>query len=97
MNDQDQQDHNRAEQARQIIENDLVVFTLARMRRDIYELWADTSLNAEQREELHRQHMALERFVAAFDVYLQNGAQARAMLGLPAESKSFWQRITEHF
>lgn len=100
MNDQDRADHIRAEAARRIMEDPIVIESLATMERDIFELWsgqAGVSLDSLQREELHRVQATLTRFVGLFDLYLQNGAQARHALGLPAEEKTFYQRIKEYF
>lgn len=95
LSDQDQRDHNRAELARQVIENELVIDTLAAMERDIYEVWAGVELTPDQREEAHRQLMSLRRFVAAFDGYIMGGAHARLALGIEPEKTSFWQRIND--
>lgn len=100
MTDQDRADHIRAEAARRIMEDPLVIEALATMERHIYSLWSGQEgipLDTAHREELHRVQATLTRFVGLFDLYLQNGAQARHILGLPAEEKTFLQRIKEYF
>lgn len=97
LNEQDRADHQRAEAARRIIEDPLVVEALATLDRDIYETWSDAALTADQREELHRAQMTLRRFVALFEGYLQGGAQARHILGITPEEKTFYQRIKGYF
>lgn len=88
----EQADHIRAEEARQIIENPLVVEALSRMDRDIFEAWAGPGLSAEDREELYRMHATLHRFIRYFDACLQNGAAARQILGIE-ESQSLFERV----
>lgn len=95
-NDQ-QAGHNRALAAKAIMENELVLEALSTMRQHIFEVWRDEKLTAEQREELHRMQMTLTRFVGVFDGYLQGGAEARSILGLPPEEKTFMDRIKEYF
>lgn len=97
LTEQDRKDHDRAVLAKQVTENPLVLEAIAKMEADIYELWRESSLSTEQREELHRMQQTMDRFVGLFDLYLQNGAQARHLLGLPVEEKTFYQRIKEYF
>lgn len=92
-----QAEHNRAIAAKTIIEDELVLDALATMQQHIFEVWRDEKLDASQREELHRMQMTLSRFVGVFEGYLQGGAEARAILGLEPEEKTFMQRIKEYF
>lgn len=95
LSESDQLDHNRAEAARRIIEDPLVIETMAAMEQYIFETWRDERLSPDDREELHRLQTTLNRFVIMFDAYLQNGAIPRQILGLPPEEKTFFQRIRE--
>lgn len=100
MNDltpQEQDEHNRAEQARLIVENPLVVEALALMEQRCIDAWANEPLSVEEREEVRRFLLTTRRFIGMFEGYLQNGAAARHVLGLPVEVKSFHQRIKEFF
>ena len=92
-----QDDHNRAIAAKAITEDPLVLEAISTMRRHIYEVWCDTSLTADHREELRRMQMTLDRFIGVFEGYLQGGAEARSILGMEPEEKTFMQRITEFF
>lgn len=92
-----QAEHNRAIAAKTIVEDELVLEALSTMQQHIFEVWRDEKLTAEQREELHRMQMTLTRFVGVFDGYLQGGAEARSILGLPPEEKTFMDRIKEYF
>lgn len=97
MTPEQQAEHNRAVKAKTIVEDELVLEALATMQQHIFEVWRDESLSPEQREELHRFQKTLDRFVGVFDGYLQGGAEARSILGLDPEEKSFAQRIKEFF
>lgn len=92
-----QADHARAVEAKAITENPLVLDAISTMQRHIFEVWRDESLDAGQREELHRMQQTLNRFVGVFEGYLQGGAEARSILGMPPEEKTFMQRIKEYF
>lgn len=95
LTQQDREAQTKAMEASQLIENPLLLEALATMEQHIFELWRDASLTADQREELHRQQMTLNRFVGLIDLYVQGGAQARSILGLDAPAKTFFQRIKE--
>lgn len=90
------QELDRANRAAAITQDPIVVAAIARLGEDIFEVWKDPKLNAEQREELHRMHRTLERFVSLLDAYVMGGAEPRHILGLPAPEKSFFQRIKEY-
>lgn len=92
-----QDEHNRAVAAKTITEDPLVLEALATMQGHIFDVWRDEALTPDQREELHRMQMTLTRFVGVFDGYLQGGAEARSILGIEPEEKSFYQRIKEYF
>lgn len=96
LTDWQQDEHNRAIHAKAIVENELVVEALATMQQHIFEVWRDEKLDPEQREELHRMQKTLTRFVGVFEGYLQGGAEARSILGLEPEEKTFMQRIKEY-
>ncbi|CAB3728899.1 hypothetical protein [Achromobacter piechaudii] len=85
----------RANRAEAITQDPLVLAALAQLEEDIFEVWKDPKLNAEQREELHRMHKTLGRFVGVFDAYIMGGAEPRHILGVPAPEKTFLQRIKE--
>lgn len=85
----------RCNRAEAITQDPLVLAALAQLEEDIFEVWKDPKLNAEQREELHRMHKTLGRFVGVFDVYIMGGAEPRHILGVPAPEKTFLQRIKE--
>lgn len=92
-----QAEHNRAIAAKTIAEDPLVLEAFATMQQHIFEVWRDEKLTPDQREELHRMQMTLTRFVGVFEGYLQGGAEARSILGLEPEEKTFMQRIKEFF
>lgn len=92
-----QDEHNRAIAAKTFTEDPLVLEALSTMQGHIFDLWRDGGLSADQREELHRVQMTLSRFIGVFEAYLQGGAEARSILGLEPEEKSFHQRIKEFF
>lgn len=92
-----QDEHNRAVAAKAITEDPLVLEVLSTMQAHIFEVWRDEKLTPDQREELHRMQMTLNRFIGVFDGYLQGGAEARSILGLEPEEKTFMQRIKEFF
>lgn len=90
-----QDEHSRAVAAKAITEDPLVLEALATMQQHIFEVWRDEKLAPDQREELHRMQMTLNRFVGVFEGHLQGGAEARSILGLEPEEKTFMQRIKE--
>ena len=89
------QDMDRCNRAEAITQDPLVLKALAQLEEDIVEVWKDPKLTAEQREELHRMHKTLGRFVGVFDAYIMGGAEARHILGLSLPEKTFLQRIKE--
>lgn len=97
LSNQDQNDLQRAAHAKNIVEDELVLEALASMRRDIFERWADPNTSQKDREEIYYMNLALVRFIEQFDLYLQQGAQARHLLGMQPEEKTFLQRIKEWF
>ncbi|OZI20511.1 hypothetical protein CAL26_23745 [Bordetella genomosp. 9] len=100
LNDKDQKDLDRSIQAERIMQDPLVLEALSLMDQHIHDLWAgegQTPLGPAEREELYRMLQAKNRFIAAFEAYLQNGAAARHMLEMEPPSKTFLQRIKEYF
>jgi hypothetical protein len=102
LSEQDQKDFDRSIQAERIMQEPLVLEALATMDRDIHALWSGEDipdgvvLGAAEREELYRMLQAKNRFIAAFERYLQNGATARHILGHEPPRKTFLQRIKEY-
>lgn len=85
----------RANRAAAITQDPLLVGAIAQLEEDLFEVWKDPQLTAGQREELHRMHKTLTRFVGVLDAYVVGGAEPRHILGLPAPQKSFFERIKE--
>lgn len=99
LSEQDQKDYDRSIQAEAVMQNPLVIEALALMDQHIHELWAGEGpapLSAADREELYRMLQAKNRFITAFEGYLQNGASARHLLGVEPPQKTFMQRIKEY-
>lgn len=96
MNDEQYAAINRAEAARRIITDPMVVQALQTIEDGITEAWKDVPLrDVEGREHLHRLLHAKRRFEAVFQIVLETGALASAELRAEEERKSIMSRVKE--
>lgn len=96
MNDQQYAAINRADAAKRIIEDPMVVEALKTIEDGITEAWKDVpTRDTEAREHLHRLLQAKKRFESIFHLVLQDGEIARAELRAEEERKSILERIKE--
>lgn len=95
LNEADQKALDRSIEAQRIIDDPVVVGALAKMRQDILDKWESGCDNPEQREEMHRMIKTLDNFIDTFDLYLNDAANARIIMGLMPVEKTFFQKIQE--
>lgn len=96
MNDEQYAANNRAEAAKRIITDPLVVEALKTIEDGITEAWkAMPERDAEGREYLHRLLQVKRRFESIFEIVLSEGVLAAAQLRAEEERKSFAARIKE--
>ncbi|WP_208281728.1 hypothetical protein [Massilia oculi] len=96
MNDQQYAAINRAEAARRIMTDPMVVEALQTIEDGITEAWKEVPLrDVEGREHLHRLLQAKRRFESVFEIVLQEGKLASEELRLEEERKSIAARIKE--
>ena len=96
MNDEQYAANNRAEAAKRIITDQLVVEALKTIEDGITEAWkAMPERDVEGREYLHRLLHAKRRFESIFDIVLNEGVLAASQLRAEEEHKSFLARAKE--
>lgn len=96
MNDEQYAAINRAEAAKRIITDPMVVEALKTIEDGITEAWKDVPLrDVEGREHLHRMLQAKRRFESVFEIVLQEGELASAELRAEEERKSIMTRVKE--
>ncbi|MBY4947007.1 hypothetical protein K6V92_10290 [Cupriavidus respiraculi] len=96
MDDQIRDEIARAEQAKRILEDPMVVDAFAAIKRGVVEAWEATDgRDVEAREYLHRFLKAFGRLEAVFVHHIQTGELAQHLLAQEAERKSIMQRVME--
>lgn len=96
MSDEQYAANNRAEAAKRIITDPLVVEALKTVEDAIVEAWkAVPERDVEGREYLHRLLQAKHKFESVFTIVLNTGVLAAAQLRAEEERKSFADRIKE--
>jgi hypothetical protein len=96
MNDQQYAAISRADAAKRIMTDPMVVDALKTIEDGITEAWKDLpTRDTEGREHLHRLLQAKRRFESIFQLVLQEGELASAELRAEEERKSFMTRIKE--
>lgn len=96
MNDEQYAANNRAEAAKRIITDPLVVEALKTIEDGITEAWkAMPERDVEGREYLHRLLQVKRRFESIFEIVLSEGVLAAAQLRAEEERKSFAARIKD--
>lgn len=96
MNDEQYAANNRAEAAKRIITDPLVVEALKTIEDGITEAWkAMPERDVEGREYLHRLLQAKRRFESVFEIVLSEGVLAASQLRAEEERKSFAARIKD--
>lgn len=85
----------KARQAQDIIDSDIFMEAIANMRSDLFTLWSKEETTNEQREYLHGLNITIDRFLSTIDLYLQQAANARHILGIEPEQKTVFQRVKE--
>ena len=97
MNDEQYAANNRAETAKRIITDPMVVEALKTIEDGITEAWKDLpTRDTEGREYLHRLLQAKRRFESIFQIVLNEGVLAAAELKAEEERKSIMSRVKEH-
>jgi hypothetical protein len=97
MNDEQYAANNRADAAKRIITDPMVVEALKMIEDGITEAWKDLpTRDTEGREHLHRLLQAKRRFESIFQIVLNEGVLAAAELKAEAERKSIMSRVKEH-
>lgn len=97
MNDEQYAANNRAEAAKRIITDPMVVEALKTIEDGITEAWKDLpTRDTEGREYLHRLLQAKRRFESIFQIVLNEGVLAAAELKAEEERKSIMSRVKEH-
>lgn len=97
MNDEQYAANNRAEAAKRIITDPMVVEALKTIEDGITEAWKDLpTRDSEGREHLHRLLQAKRRFESIFQIVLNEGVLAAAELKAEEERKSIMSRVKEH-
>ncbi|MBD8630755.1 hypothetical protein IFT74_05160 [Oxalobacteraceae sp. CFBP 8755] len=97
MNDEQYAANNRAEAAKRIITDPMVVEALKTIEDGITEAWKDLpTRDTEGREHLHRLLQAKRRFESIFQIVLNEGVLAAAELKAEEERKSIMSRVKEH-
>lgn len=97
MNDEQYAANNRAEAAKRIITDPMVVEALKTIEDGITEAWKDLpTRDIEGREHLHRLLQAKRRFESIFQIVLNEGVLAAAELKAEEERKSIMSRVKEH-
>jgi hypothetical protein len=97
MNDEQYAANNRAEAAKRIISDPMVVEALKTIEDGITEAWKDLpTRDTEGREHLHRLLQAKRRFESIFQIVLNEGVLAAAELKAEEERKSIMSRVKEH-
>jgi hypothetical protein len=93
MNDQQRIDIARAEQAKRILEDDMVKEAFAAIESGIVEAWKDLPMrDTEGREHLHRLLQAKRKFEQVFASHIQNGAVAANELKAEEARKTIIER-----
>lgn len=96
MNDQQRDAINRAEAAKRIITDPMVVEALKIVEDSITDAWKDLPVrDVEGREHLHRLLQAKRRFETVFQIVLEEGSLATAELRAEEERKSIMTRVKE--
>lgn len=96
MNDEQYAAINRAEAAKRIMTDPMVVEALKTIEDGITEAWKTVPLrDVEGREHLHRLLQAKLRFESVFELVLQEGVLASTELRLEEERKSLMTRVKE--
>jgi hypothetical protein len=96
MNDEQRTAINRADAAKRIITDPMVVEALKVIEDGITEAWKDMpTRDIEGREHLHRLLQAKRRFETVFQIVLEEGAVAAAELKADEERKSILTRVKE--
>jgi hypothetical protein len=96
MNDEQYAATNRAEAAKRIFTDPMVVEALKTIEDGITEAWKELPMrDVEGREYLHRLLQAKRRFEAVFYIVLEEGVLAASQLRAEEERKSFADRIKE--
>lgn len=96
MNDEQYAAINRADAAKRIITDPMVVEALKTIEDGITEAWKDVPLrDVEGREHLHRLLHAKRRFESVFQIALEEGELATAQLRADEERKSIMTRVKE--
>ncbi|WP_208281723.1 hypothetical protein [Massilia oculi] len=96
MNDEQYAAINRADAAKRIMTDPMVVEALKTIEDGITEAWKDVPLrDVEGREHLHRLLQAKRRFESVFELVLREGELASAELRAEEERKSIATRIKE--
>jgi hypothetical protein len=97
MNDEQYAANSRAEAAKRIITDPMVVEALKTIEDGITEAWKDLpTRDTEGREHLHRLLQAKRRFESIFQIVLNEGVLAAAELKAEEERKSIMSRVKEH-
>ncbi|MDY0975001.1 hypothetical protein SOM61_08505 [Massilia sp. CFBP9012] len=96
MNDEQYAAINRAEAAKRIMTDPMVVEALKTIEDGITEAWKEVPLrDVEGREHLHRLLQAKRRFESVLEIVLQEGQLASAELRAEKERKSIMTRVKE--
>jgi len=96
MDDQQYAAINRADAAKRIMTDPMVVEALKTIEDGITEAWKEVPVrDVEGREHLHRLLQAKRRFESVFEIVLQEGVLASTTLRLEEERKSLATRIKE--
>jgi len=96
MNDEQRNAINRADAAKRIITDPMVVEALQAIEDGITDAWKDLpTRDFEGREHLHRLLQAKRRFETVFQIVLEEGTVATAELKAEEERKSIMTRVKE--
>jgi len=86
----------RADQAKRIMDDPMVVEAFAAIEQGIYEAFQSTPIDSVAgREHLHKLNLAMQKFKGVFETHLQTGQIVRSQLDAIERTKSIYQRTKE--
>lgn len=97
MNDQQRNAINRADAAKRIVEDPMVMEAMKTIEDGITEAWKDVpARDVEAREHLHRLLQAKRQFENVFRICIETGTIARSELEAEETRKSLLTRVKEY-
>lgn len=86
----------RAEQAKRIMDDPMVVEAFAAIEQGIYEAFQSTPIDSVAgREHLHKLNLAMQKFKGVFEAHLQTGQILASHLSAVEQRKSMLDRAKE--